>query len=313
MENNPFKTKNNDNLGASFLQEVKTAHRGNASSNDSLESEKKNDFFDPFPKETDAKPPNCKQQSLPDGQAPLFMNSFIIELAGSIKNTLSSIYHASCLTMEKFDDADIRKRSHNQIRSDIRRIDSVLNSLLNYININTPIERTNSLCIILEEILEANDKQLREKNIKIVKKCEENLPETYVHNEQVRFILHSVLQYVIFLTPRNETIGFLLKALDFQDTTDTKKCSPEKKKGYVEVVVGFDGDGKLAGPLENLLKVPEDQRQPTDLILILVNEILTKNRGSMTIESNGKRPKTLITLRVPIERRNVVNYAPITL
>jgi len=313
MDNNLYRTKNNDNLGTSFLREVKTGSRGDGSSHDFFESEKKNDFFDPFPKETEPKPSQCKQQSVPDGQAPLFMNSFIIELAGSIKNTLSSIYHASVLTMEKFDDADIRKRSHNQIRGDIRRIDSVLNSLLNYININTPIERTNSLCIMLEEILEANDRQLREKNIKIVKKCEENLPETYVHNEQVRFILHSVLQYTILLTPRNETIGFLLKALDFQDATDTKKGSPEKKKGYVEIVVGFDGDGKLAGPLEDLLKMPEDQRQPTDLILILVNDILTRNRGSMTIESNGKRPKTLITLRVPIERRNIVNYAPITL
>ena len=312
MENNPFKTKNNDNLGASFLREVKTGPRGEGSSNDFFGSEKKNNIFDPFPKETEEKPSKCKQ-IFPDEQPPLFMNSFIIELVGSIKNTLSSIYHAAVLATEKFDDADIRKRSHYQIRSDIRRVDSVLNSLLNYININTPIERTNSLYIILEEILEANGKQLREKNIKIVKKCEEDLPETYVHNEQVRFILHSVLQYAIFLTPRNETIGFLLKALDFQDTTDTKKGSPEKKKGYVEVVVGFDGDGKLAGPLENLLKMPEEQRQPTDLILILVNEILTKNRGSMTIESNGKRPKTLITLRVPIERRNVVNYAPITL
>ena len=104
-----------------------------------------------------------------------------------------------------------------------------------------------------------------------------------------------------------------MKALDFHDAMDTKKDSPEKKKGYVEVVVGFDGDGKLASPLEDLLEMPEDQRQPTDLILILVNEILTKNRGSMTIESNGKRPKTLITLRFPIERRNVVYYEPITL
>ena len=104
-----------------------------------------------------------------------------------------------------------------------------------------------------------------------------------------------------------------MKALDFHDAMDTKKDSPAKKKGYVEVVVGFDGDGKLTGPLENLLQMPEDQRQATDLILVLANEILTKNRGSMTIESNGKRPKTLITLRIPIERRNVVYYAPITL
>jgi hypothetical protein len=76
-------------------------------------------------------------------------------------------------------------------------------------------------------------------------------------------------------------------------------------------VVGFDGDGNLTGPLENLLQKPEDQRQPTDLIL--VNEILTRNRGSIIKENNGKRPKTLITLRFPVERRNVVYYEPITL
>ncbi len=92
---------------------------------------------------------------------------------------------------------------------------------------------------------------------------------------------------------------------------EVQEKSPERKKGCVEVVVGFDGD--LTGPLENLLKRREVQRQATDLILILVNELLTKNRGSLTIESNGERPKTLITLRFPIERRSAVYYPPITL
>lgn len=273
-----------------------------------------NNPFESFLKEADAKPAEPKKENLPKEQAPLpFMTSFLVELVHCIKNSLASIYHTTSLTMEENNDTETKKDSHTQVKQDIQKIDSLLNSLLNFININTPIAKENTLYVILEEILEANEKQLRGKNIKIIKKFEKDLPETYIHNEQVRFILHSVLQYTIFSTPRNETIVFLMKALDFHDGMDTKKDSPEKKRRYVELMVGFDGDGKLTGPLENLLQMPEDQRQPTDLILILANEILTKNRGSMTIESNGKRPKTLITLRFPIERRNVVYYEPITL
>ena len=123
-----------------------------------------------------------------------------------------------------------KKDSHTQVREDIQKIDSVLNSLLNFININTPIVKENTLYVILEEILEANEKQLREKNIKIIKKFEKNLPETYIHNEQVRFILHSVLQYAIFSTPRNEAIGVLMKALDFHDGWTPRRILQRRKR-----------------------------------------------------------------------------------
>ena len=290
------------------------ASKSNDDKYEPFELSDENNPFETFLKNADTRPAESKKEDLPKEQTPLpFMPSFLVELVHCIKNSLASIYHTTSLAMEEVNDTKRKKDGHTQVKQDIQKIDSVLNSLLNFININTPIVKENTLYVILEEILEANEKQLREKNIKMIKKFEKDLPETYIHNEQVRFILHSVLQYAIFSTPRNEAIGVLMKALDFHDSMDTQKDSPEKKKGYVELVVGFDGDGKLTGPLENLLQTPEDQRQPTDLILILVNEILTKNRGSITIESNGKRPKTLITLRFPIERRNVVYYEPITL
>jgi hypothetical protein len=278
---------------------------------DFLNSEEEAHPVDPVLSKAGRKPPESRKEALSDEQDSPFTASFLINLVHSIKNTLASIHHATLLSVERADDPEIRIHSHAQVKEDIRKIDSVLNSVLNFISINTPIAKENTLYRILEEILEANEKQLWEKNIKIIKRLEKDLPETYIHSEQVRFILHSVLQYAIFSTPRNETIGLLLNALDSHDAADTKKDSWEKRTGYVEVVVGFDGE--LTGPLENLLKRPENQRQPTDLILILVNDILTKNRGSMTIESNGKRPNTLITLRFPIERRNVVYYEPITL
>jgi hypothetical protein len=49
-----------------------------------------------------------------------------------------------------------------------------------------------------------------------------------------------------------------------------------------------------------------------DLILKLAKEILEKNHGMM-IETHGKKLKTLIDLKFPIERRKVVYYEPIAL
>ena len=344
METSPFKAKSDDQSFGVFLEQIRLRppdfiaggndisiieernsppisskdeevelFKFNGKEDVSVEPEAEGNPFESFLKKVDTQSAEPKKENLPNEQAPPFMDSFLIELVRSVKNSLASIYHTTFVTMDKADDEEIRKHSRFKIKEDIKKIDSVLNSLLNFININTPITKTNTLYTILEEVLEANEKQLQEKNVKVIKKCEKDLPETYIHNEQVRFILHSILQYAIFSTPPNESIGIIMKSLDFHEDIDTQKTPAQNKGECVEVVIGFNGDGKSGRQLENLSNIPKDQREATDLILILAKEILQKNRGTMIIGTNGKRPKTLITLRFPIERRNVVYYAPITL
>jgi nitrogen-specific signal transduction histidine kinase len=279
--------------------------------NDFLESKKEDNPLNSFLRKDEVKPTESKKEGLPNERGPSFMDSFLIELVHSIKKTLASVYQATVLTMDKYDDVEIRKRSHTQVKEDIKRIDTVLNSLLNFINVNTPVIKTNTLYVILEEILEANDKQLRQKNIKINKTYEKDLPDTFIHPEQVRFILHSVLQYAIFSTPPNETIGFLMKSSD--NGTVAEKTSTGNNRRYIELILGLNGDGKPFDQLEILSETPEDQKEgTTDLILRLAKEILERNHGRM-IETHGKRSETLIVLRFPIERRKVVYYEPIAL
>jgi len=285
---------------------TKSGKRGN----DSLESEKKDNPLDSFQKKDEVKPKESKKEGLPSEQGPSFMDSFLIELVHSIKNALASVYHATVLTMDRYDDVEIRKRSHTQVKEEIKKIDSVLNTLLNFINVNTPIIKTNTLYVTLEEILEASDKQLRQKDIKIYKQYEKDLPDTYIHPEQVRFILHSALQYAILSTPPNEIIGFLTKSGD--NGTGAEKTLPEDKRRYVEVMIGFNGDGKPVNQSENLSETPQDQSKGiADLILKLAKDILERNHGMM-IETR-KRSETIIALRFPIERRKVVYYEPIAL
>jgi nitrogen-specific signal transduction histidine kinase len=281
--------------------------------NEFNESEKKDNPRDSFLKKDELKPTQSKKEELPNEQGLSFMDSFLIELVHSIKKGLASVYQATVLTMEKCDDSEIRKRSHDQVKEEMKKIDSVLNSVLNFININTPIIKTNTLYTILEEILEANERQFRRKNMKITKRYEKDLPETFIHPEQVRFILHSVIQYAILSTPPNGIIGFLMKTSDSHNGTGVEKPSTENNRRYIEVMIGFNGDGRPINKSENLSETPEDQSKGTaDLILKLAKEILERNHGMM-VETHGDRPKTLIKLRFPVERRKVVDYEPIVL
>ena len=279
--------------------------------NDLIESEKEANPLNSFLKKDELKPNESKKEGLPGEQGPSFMGSFLIELVHSIKKALGSVYHDTVLAMDRYDDVEIRKRSHTHVKEEIKKIDSVLNSLLNFINVNTPIIKTNTLYVILEEILEANDKQLRQKDIRINKRYEKDLPDTFIHPEQVRFILHSVLQYAILLTPPNEIIGFLMRSSD--NGTGIEKTLLEDKRGYIDVMIGFNGDGKPVDRSENLSGTPRDQTKGmADLILKLAKDILERNHGMM-IETHGEKSETLITLRFPMERRKVVYYEPIAL
>ena len=149
--------------------------------------------------------------------------------------------------------------------------------------------------------------------MKIIKRFEKDLPDTFIHPEQVRFILHSSLQYAILLTHPNEVIGFLMKSSDSKNGTGAEKPSLENNRRYIEVMIGFNGDGKPIDPSENLSETAQDQgKGMAELILKLAKDTLERNHGMM-VETHGERLKTLINLRFPVERRKVVGYKPIAL
>jgi light-regulated signal transduction histidine kinase (bacteriophytochrome) len=303
--------KDNHEL-VSYLNGIKS--ESNPMENDFFETEEEKNSAASSPNKAGSDPPKSKEKDPSRDQDTPFMSSFLTELIHSIKNTLISIKNISQLSADKFNDVEFRKYAQKSITEDIKKIDSVLNSLLNYIHINTPIIKSNTISLVLEEVLEANEKQIQCKNIKIFKKCEKELPETFIHDQQVRFILNSVLQYAILSTPPEGTIGFLVKSFDFLDGTPGKKISPERNGGYIEAAVGFMGGQEQAERLKDVSAKSTDQKEETTkLILQLVKEILQKNRGSMTYEVDPKKPRTLITLRFPIERRKVVYYEPISL
>lgn len=274
-----------------------------------FETENENNSFISFLKKTETEIPVFQKKGFPEEQNTHSLPLFLIGLVHRIKNPLVSIKTFTQLLREKFGDVEFREYFYKIVTEDVEKIDSLLNGLLNYIKINTPIQKTNTVHLILEDVLKKYEARFEDKKIKIIKKYEKDLPETIVHDDQLRYILNSLIQYAIPSIPPNGSIGFLTKSLNNQKETGGDKTLLQKDGRYIKIVIIFTGYKKPTEHLEAVLGIPFDQKEePIELELRLVKEIVKKNQGVMRFEVNEKKPRTLVSLKFPTERRKVIYY-----
>jgi signal transduction histidine kinase len=232
-----------------------------------------------------------------------------------LRSTLGSIRNFTELSRGKFRDKEFGESFYRFITKDIENADLLLNGLLNYIKTSTPIRKTNTVHTLIEQILMKYRDQLEEKRIKTFKKFEKNLPETIIPDEQLKYILNSVLQYAVVSTPPNCNIEFLTKFFILQRGGGGVQSFFEEYGGYIEILVVFANDRKPVGRSGTALEgIPSPQKdEALDLILRLVKEMVLRNRGMMKFETDEKKAKTIISLGFPVERREVIFYEPISI
>ncbi len=243
-----------------------------------------------------------------------FSSSFLIEMIHFIKKTLSAIYNINLLSIEKYDELEFRKYARKSVAQDIKKIDSILNALSNYISINTPILKKNTIHLIIEDILEMSDKQIQEKKIKIVKKFEQDLPETHIHDEQVKFLLNCILQYLVLTVSPEGTIGFITRSKTLQKGAGEEKVITLKERLYVEILMISTIHKEPFEQLQDISEIVEPKsEQSTDLLLRLIKELVQKYPGIIEFEVSENKARTLISLRLPAERRQVILYEQVNL
>jgi hypothetical protein len=258
---------------------------------------KRGDFRNPFETNGD---PSVRQENA------LHWVFFLTQLVHRIKNPLVSIKTFTQLLQEKFNDGEYRQSFYKIVSEDIEKIDLVLNGLMNYIKMNTPLSKANTIHQILEEVLKRYDASFNEKKIRIVKKFEKDLPETMIHDEPLRYVLQSLLQYALPAIPPGGTLGFLTRAIF---PKKEKEPPPERAKEFIEVLIIFTGYKKPMAMPETAFGVSQVQKEDTfDLELRLIYEILRKHQATITFEVHEKKPRTFISLKLPIERRRVIYY-----
>jgi signal transduction histidine kinase len=235
-----------------------------------------------------------------------FLSTFFIELVQGIKSNLSSIKNYTQISRGKFRDREFGEYYYRAVNEDIEKMNMVLNSLLDYIKVHTPIRKINTVHNVMEEVLKKYQGKLEEKGIKVFKKLEKDLPETVVPDEQLKYILSSLLQYAVALTPPSWNLGLSTRSL----IPDKEAADGEglfKRDGrYIEISVAFPGRQRPSEPGSGIAATQKEGAP--DLILRFVREVVLQNHGTMKVEADEKKAKTLISVRFPVERRKIVYY-----
>ena len=235
-----------------------------------------------------------------------FLSPFFIELIQRIKNSLSSIKNYTQISRGKFSDREFGEYYYRAVTGNIEKMDMVLNSLLDYIKLHTPIKKMNTVHNIIEEVLKKHQAKLEEKGIKLLKRFEKDLPETIVPDEQLKYVLGSVLQYALVLTPPSWNIALSTRSLMLEKEAGEAE-GPFKREGkYIEISLVFAGDQRPSEPELGTATIQKDEAP--DLILRFVKEVVLRSHGTMKIGADEKKTKTFISLRFPVERRTVVIY-----
>jgi len=236
------------------------------------------------------------------------------ELSQSVKDNLEKIKSLVHLSREKFTDREYGEAFCRTISNDLAKTDALLSCFSNYLKINSPLPKANTVHIILEEVLKKYENLLEDKKIRIFKQhYAEHLPEASIHDEQLRFIINSILRYAISSVPPQGSIGFLTRSLEANEVQDEGKSPIQKDGNYIEILTGFNCYKNGNEPVEAVLADPlPPQKEADDFILRLVEEIIKTNRGMMKMRVDTERPIILISLILPVERRRKLQFQPTT-
>jgi hypothetical protein len=255
----------------------------------------------------------------PDERDTSLLFPIFIELIHLVKSTFKFINNLAQISRGKFSDKEFGDYFSRTVAEDTNKIDLLLECILDYIKVSTPLRRVDTVHAFIEELLKKKQGQLEEKNIRLFKKFERDLPETAVTEEQLRYVLNAILQYAIAQIPVNGSIGFFTRSFFLQNGMGEEEASLKKDERYVEISILFTGSKKTIERIETVPQIAGDHGELLsnlelvfDLELRLVDEIVKRSQGVMSIETDAKMPKTTITLRFPVERRKVAYHQPMS-
>ena len=239
--------------------------------------------------------PEPRENIIPNERVAFLLFPFFIELIDQFKDTLKNLRSLTRVFQEKLGDKESGAYLNRIITDDIKKIELVQNSLLNYIRINNPVTKTNTVNTLIEEEIVKYQAELEEKKIRLFKTLEKSLPETAVPDDQLRYILSCVLQYAMALIPANGNLGLFTKDLVLQ-----KETGEERERRFIEIQVAYTGYRKPGEPFRPSVGLPEHQKEKIlDLALRLVDEIVQRNRGMMKFEEDEKKAKGFDLPEIP--------------
>jgi hypothetical protein len=231
-----------------------------------------------------------------------------IELIHQTKSTLDSIKKYTQLSRGRFSDKEFGEFFYRMITKEIEKNDLMVNSFLNYIKVTTPIPKKGTVNTFIEEVLKKHQAGLEENRVKIFRNFEKDLPETIVPDEQLRFILDSILQYCMASMRSEGNIEFSTKSSALQKESSAEAVF-EKDRKYIEILVAFTSYKKpMEKPMRGLRTPTPKEEFVSDALLRLIDATVKMNQGVTRLEVDETKARKSVFLKLPVERRKIFFY-----
>jgi hypothetical protein len=225
------------------------------------------------------------------------------------KNVLDSVKKASHVVQARFDDKEFGEALLRALESDIEKTDSFMNGLMNYLKISMPVRKANTVRTLIEEVLSKHQAVLERYRTRLVTKFENDLPETAVPDEQLRYILDSLVQLAVDSIGFHGTLGVLTRSSPRREKNEGDLSGG--RNGKVEIFLLYSDCRKPPQPSGSVVGIPGSRdEEPRDLAFLLAKDMVLRNRGRIKFEMDEKSSRTMIALSIPVERRTTVYYSP---
>jgi two-component system response regulator AtoC len=223
--------------------------------------------------------------SVPPGepQTSLF-DATLSTLAHEIKNPLVAISTFAALLPEQYEDPEFREQFSRVVNLDVKRINDLLENLLEFSQFPAPIFREYSLTSFLKDILKQKGKNFTQWESRLNSDLKDNLPAILFDEAQLDFVLRNVLENVLTQMEEDKDISL---------STDLF-TEGEAQNKFVELMVWYDGkDGSVRNIQKALGSEAGADFEDMSLALILVRKVMIRNQGDMLVSQEEGAGTTL--------------------
>jgi signal transduction histidine kinase len=210
-------------------------------------------------------------------------------LAHEIRNPLVAIKTLTQLLPERLDDEEFRDQFLKIAASEVDRISSLVNELLEFARPSDPKLELEDIDTILDGMILLVSTEMKKKQINIIKDYAPNLPPLHIDREQIKQVILNILLNAIEATTENGKI-----------TVKTRSFMKPGGELYLQIEFNDTGCGIPGEYIEDIFN-PFFTTKSTGsgLGLSISNQIIQEHRGYIDVESQlGKGSSFFINLPV---------------
>ena len=190
---------------------------------------------------------------------------------------------------------------------EMEKTENWANSLLEYVRVIAPSEKSGTVHTLLEETLKEYQARLGEKKTEVTKELEPGLPETIVPDEHMRYILRCLLGYAINVMPPHGSLRFR--------TRSSVSGAENERMGFtvvgraIEITTAFSAVMKRKEePPAGLETISNRGKEILKFQIWSLEIVVRRNQGNLTFAVDKEREDITIFMKFPIERRRGVCY-----